>query len=283
MAMDDPPHIGQADAGPLELLGAVQALKHAEQLVDVPHVEADAVVADEEHRFTRLAPAANRDFRFGARAGVLDRVGDQVAKDEPEHDRIALYLGQLPDVPGDGAAADLRRDIAPGLLHQFLHRDRGAAHHRASHPGKSQQVIHQGSRVPGRFPDGVQVTPIGFIQVGSGTFLQHLREAVEVAQWRAQVVGDGVGERFQLLVGLFQLGRALHHPTLEGLIELPDFFFCPLAFGNVAQVTREHRRPTGENAGNRQLDRELGPIGAHRGHFKPLPECLALARGQIAR
>ena len=163
MAMNDPPHIGQADAGPLELLDAVQALKHAKQLVNIPHVEPGAVVAHEEHRFTRLAPAADLDFRFDARAGVLDRVGDQVAKDEPEHGRIALHLGQLPDVPGDGAAADLRRDIAPGLLHQLRHRDRGAAHLRASHLGKSQQVIHQGSRVPGRFPDGVQVTAIGFI------------------------------------------------------------------------------------------------------------------------
>src|SRR5438093_1586472 len=44
VALDDALHDGQADSGPLVLLGPVQPLEDAEQLVGVAHVEADPVV-----------------------------------------------------------------------------------------------------------------------------------------------------------------------------------------------------------------------------------------------
>ena len=43
----------QPNPGALEVLGAMQPLEHAEQLVGVLHAEADAVVADEDHRMRR--------------------------------------------------------------------------------------------------------------------------------------------------------------------------------------------------------------------------------------
>ena len=48
MLADDAVHRGQPDAGALELLGPMEALEHAKQLVGVFHVEANAVVADED-------------------------------------------------------------------------------------------------------------------------------------------------------------------------------------------------------------------------------------------
>src|SRR3982751_3266751 len=51
VALDDPLHVGQADARAFEFLGLVQPLEHAEQLVDVLHLEAHAVILD-------LQPAA---------------------------------------------------------------------------------------------------------------------------------------------------------------------------------------------------------------------------------
>jgi hypothetical protein len=45
---------GQGDGRAFEILRAMQPLKHAEKLVGISHVAADAVVADEED----LLPAA---------------------------------------------------------------------------------------------------------------------------------------------------------------------------------------------------------------------------------
>src|SRR5712691_7747967 len=44
----DPPDGGQTNAGAFELLGPVQPLEDAEQLVGILHVEPGAVVADEQ-------------------------------------------------------------------------------------------------------------------------------------------------------------------------------------------------------------------------------------------
>ena len=50
MAGDDAVDDRQADAGAFEIVGAMQALEHAEEFLRVALVEADAVVADEVHR-----------------------------------------------------------------------------------------------------------------------------------------------------------------------------------------------------------------------------------------
>ena len=67
VAGDHALHGGEADARALELGGVVQALEGAEELVGVGHVEARAVVADEEDGLA--ARAARRRPRC-ARAGL---------------------------------------------------------------------------------------------------------------------------------------------------------------------------------------------------------------------
>src|SRR5581483_8081297 len=52
VAADDALHGRQADACAFKLLAVVQALKSPEQFVDVGHIEARAIVADEVDRFT---------------------------------------------------------------------------------------------------------------------------------------------------------------------------------------------------------------------------------------
>jgi len=47
MALDDPLHDGESDAGSLILFGRMQSLKHAKQFVGIPHVKADTVVFHE--------------------------------------------------------------------------------------------------------------------------------------------------------------------------------------------------------------------------------------------
>ena len=71
LAGDDVAHVGQPDAGALEFLGAVQALEHAEKFVGIAHVEADAVVLDEEDPPPGYFPASDFDPGRFAPAGEL--------------------------------------------------------------------------------------------------------------------------------------------------------------------------------------------------------------------
>jgi hypothetical protein len=49
VTLDDALDDGQTHAGALEILQAVQPLEHAEQLIGIFHVEAGAIVTDEEN------------------------------------------------------------------------------------------------------------------------------------------------------------------------------------------------------------------------------------------
>src|SRR5688572_28270589 len=77
VAAHDALHDRQPNTGPGELVGAVQALEDAEQLLDVAHIEADAVVAHPVHAFRRVLASADLDARIGALAAVLERVADE--------------------------------------------------------------------------------------------------------------------------------------------------------------------------------------------------------------
>jgi len=67
--MNDPLDIRQADARALELVLAVQALKHAEQFVGITRIESRAVVANENPPSRRRHLERNR-FRFWPRREV---------------------------------------------------------------------------------------------------------------------------------------------------------------------------------------------------------------------
>ena len=76
--LDDAADGRQADAGALELVVPVQALEHAEQLARIAHVEADAVVADEDVLLAVRVADADLDHRVRPRPRVLHGVVDQV-------------------------------------------------------------------------------------------------------------------------------------------------------------------------------------------------------------
>ena len=84
VARDDAAHVGQTDAGALEILGAVQALEDAEQLAHVFHVEADAVVGDADHPLgpPLVLPALGGDVDLGPLplARVLEGVAHQIGQ-----------------------------------------------------------------------------------------------------------------------------------------------------------------------------------------------------------
>lgn len=60
---DDSPHQGEADPGPLELVGPVQPLENAEELVGKPWIESGPVVADEQDGQPSSSPAQPTSIR----------------------------------------------------------------------------------------------------------------------------------------------------------------------------------------------------------------------------
>ena len=63
MPGNDPLDDGEPDPGTWEL-GAMETLEDAEELVDILHVEAGAVIADEIHRLAGAGGAADLDPRL---------------------------------------------------------------------------------------------------------------------------------------------------------------------------------------------------------------------------
>ena len=61
-----------------------------------------------------------------------------------------------------------------------------------------------------------------------------------MAQRRAQIVGDGITERLQFLVGGLQFRRAFGNPLLQLRVEIADLFLHPFALRDVADVALDH-------------------------------------------
>jgi len=87
-------NVGEPDADALELGGGVQALEHAEQPIDVRHVEADAVVAHVVHDLAGALLAADVEHHALAVARVLERVVDQVGPHRPQERRLGPAAAQ---------------------------------------------------------------------------------------------------------------------------------------------------------------------------------------------
>src|SRR5690606_30486277 len=111
VAFDDPPHAGQTDAGAFEFLHAVQTLEHPKQLRGVLHVEADAVVANVDHRFPFVTLGTDLDAGRRAVAAVLDGVADQVAQHHVDEGGIGDHPGHRLELPFDVALLVVRTHL----------------------------------------------------------------------------------------------------------------------------------------------------------------------------
>src|SRR6202012_3093210 len=111
----------QSDSGSLELIGWMQALEHAEELVDVAHVETRALVADEHLRHVSfLAGAANLNLRLRAHMRKLDRIGDQVCDHQSQQGTVGETCGKRPDLPYDVPAARLGFELGDHLVDELI-------------------------------------------------------------------------------------------------------------------------------------------------------------------
>src|SRR3984957_9011722 len=101
MFADDALHRGQSNACALEIFGPMQPLKDAEQFVFILHVEADAIVANENDALAILQEMTDLDDRVLPRSCELKSVGNKVLKYLLDEDGIALGRRQLSDLPRD--------------------------------------------------------------------------------------------------------------------------------------------------------------------------------------
>jgi len=108
MAVDNALNRRKPYSGAFKLFSGMQALEHAEQLVDILHVEACAVVPHEDlYVIFRRVVAADLDFGARSHPGELDRIGDQVDNDQFQHGTVSIAPREGSDLPGDVAIARL--------------------------------------------------------------------------------------------------------------------------------------------------------------------------------
>src|SRR6266496_2617352 len=99
MAKDDSPHIGQTDAGALEISRSMESLKHAKELVGITHIEPDPIIANEKNVFGAGLDAADFNTRLLAGSGVFESIADQVNQHLSKQGRVGANFRQFTNGP----------------------------------------------------------------------------------------------------------------------------------------------------------------------------------------
>ena len=102
--------------------------------------------------------------------------------------------------------------------------DGNPAHFGAGHTGQLQHIIDEQSHALGFRANAHQVLTPSVIKLVAAILQQGVAPTVNSAQGSAQVMGNGVGKGFELLVGDFQLGSAAMDALFQLGVEQADFF-----------------------------------------------------------
>src|SRR5215510_4273655 len=131
----------KADAGAFKFLRAVQSLKYAKELVGVFHIEADAVVANENGGLAIGLETTHFDHRLGARARVFDGVGKEVGEDLFEKASVALHCRQGLEAPLDAAAFCFTLEVGEHLSDESRKRSGLAVQFLPAKAGEIQKIL----------------------------------------------------------------------------------------------------------------------------------------------
>jgi hypothetical protein len=155
--LDDAADGGQADAGAFEFVVPVQALEHPEQLAGIAHVEADAVVPNEDVLRALGDADADLDHRVRSRTRVLHGVVDQVGEYLQHQIGIAGYRRQRRQPPLDDAFTALLPHLIDRALDQLVERGDLATHLHVADPGQCQQSVDQRAHLASAARDLVEM------------------------------------------------------------------------------------------------------------------------------
>ena len=147
--------------------------------------------------------------------------------------REQVFVAFGPQVRRDGQFHRPRRLGFPQLggnrLGQRAEIDRLPPQFAPAEARELEQVVNQLVHALGGLAGAAEEVLSLRIKLAGVALQQHLAEPANAAERRAQIVGDGVGEGLQLLVGRLQLRRALLHPPLQLGVQPADFqlrLFC---------------------------------------------------------
>jgi len=279
VAGDDAADVGEADAGALEFGVGVKTLEDAEEFGGVFHVEADAVVADVEDMFGgiyTLGDGADFDERMEGAGGVFDGVFDEVGPDLAEHGGVGADGGQRFDFPVDGFFA-VEADVAHDAGDEFVVIDGGDLHLGAAHAGEFEEIVDETAHATSGVGDDGEVAGGLFVEGSAGVFGEEGGEAVDVAERGAEVVGDGVGEGFELLVGDFEAGVL----ELEVAVELADAGVRAFALGDVADDGEHFGTLVGFERTEHDIDGEFGVVLAASVEFEACAHGAGAGGGEV--
>ena len=192
-----------------------------------------------------MAAVPNSMVASVAPGGELPGVLDQVLKHGPDENTVRGH----PDILLDGEA-----DPAAGITGPQALRDRGdlraeidgfKVHVGVRYLRQAQQVIDDRAHPLARRLDSPGVAAAGFAENLAVLLDQRLAEPVQPAQRSAQVMGDRVAERLQVLVRPLQFSRALLDAGLELGGERTDLGFGFTLGGDVAHGADVQQRAAG--------------------------------------
>src|SRR5690348_13814619 len=103
MFADNSIHGSETDSSAFEFFCAMEALENPEEFIHIFHVEADAIITNEDGVPAISFGRAHLDDGFLTGPGVLNGVGEEIGKDLLHQAGIALDRGQLAYVPLDVA------------------------------------------------------------------------------------------------------------------------------------------------------------------------------------
>ena len=222
MPVHDALHGREPDAGAGILGCGMQALKRAEKLVGVGHLEARPVVADKIGRAPVILQGADFDAGLGRLRSELPRVSDEILEGDPQQMRVSFGKHPVPDRDFHGAAGLALLQLAHHLLRDLAEVHRPALERPARHAGELEQILDQLAHVLRRGAYPRQVALCLVRKVLGKILEQRLAEPVDRAQGCAQVVGHRIGERLELPVRRLELRGAFAHPPLELGVEAQD-------------------------------------------------------------
>jgi hypothetical protein len=219
--LDDLADEGEADAGAFVV--TFEAFEHVEDAVLAGGVDANAVILEPEADGAAGGAGAvfvdglgpDADLREDTRGDEFDGVVEEVGE--------ALGHGGL--VAEDGGHGFLDVDFGPGRLELRVGLEE-AAEERGGRNGGQFHLVENGVAVlegigdemihafGGLIDAAEEVTAVG-VQ-GTAVFLEeHAAEAAHGAEGGAHVVGDGVGEMFELIDHFLEPGGALLDEAFE--------------------------------------------------------------------
>ena len=187
MTVDDSLCHSESDALARKLALAVQALEGAEELVRIDHVEADAVVANEEPVLTCDPLGADGYHRLRLVARELPRIADEVGQQDAHEPGIARRCQALLDPKIHPALGLLRLTVGAYLGGDPVDVDLFAADVAAGQAEQGLHTVEQGHHLLAGSTQPHDLV-LGGVAHDLGVVHQRLRDRVDRKQRRTQVV-----------------------------------------------------------------------------------------------